>query len=48
MSSRMNEPVKAVVFDFDYTLADSSRGVMDCFHYAFRRLGLPAASDLYD
>lgn len=41
----MNEPVKAVVFDFDYTLADSSSGVIDCFHYAFRRLGLPAASD---
>lgn len=38
-------PLKAVVFDFDYTLADSSSGAIDCFRYAFRRLGLPAAPD---
>jgi phosphoglycolate phosphatase len=28
------------VFDFDYTLADSSRGIIDCVRYALARLGL--------
>jgi phosphoglycolate phosphatase len=32
---------KVVVFDFDYTLADSSRGVLECINYALRGLGLP-------
>ena len=30
---------KAVIFDFDYTLADSSQGVYQCIHYALERLG---------
>lgn len=38
-------PVQAIVFDFDYTLADSSRGVIACFNFAFGRLGLPLADD---
>jgi len=33
------------MFDFDYTLADSSRGVVECFNYAFERLGLPMTSE---
>lgn len=33
--------LRAVVFDFDYTLADSSRGVVECVCFAFDRLGLP-------
>ena len=33
------------MFDFDYTLADSSRGVVECFNYAFERLGLPVTSE---
>lgn len=37
--------IKSVVFDFDYTLADSSDGVIECVGYALGRLGLPAASD---
>ena len=37
--------MKAVIFDFDYTLADSSRGIIDCVRYAFGRLGLPPATD---
>ncbi len=36
---------KAVVFDFDYTLADSSPGVIECVRYALDRLGLPAVSN---
>ena len=35
--------VRAVIFDFDYTLADSSEGVIDCANFALGRLGLPAA-----
>ena len=34
-----------VIFDFDYTLADSSQGVVGCITYALAALGLPAASD---
>ena len=33
-------PLKAVLFDFDYTLADSSVGVIDCVRHAQRRMGL--------
>ena len=32
---------RAVIFDFDFTLADSSRGVVICFNHALSRLGLP-------
>jgi len=34
-------PVRAVLFDFDFTLADSSTGVVECFAYGFERVGLP-------
>ena len=36
-----------VIFDFDYTLADSSRGVLECINHAFKGMGLPkvAAED---
>lgn len=37
--------VQSVIFDFDYTLADSSEGVIECANYALARLGLPAAPD---
>ncbi|TEU11455.1 HAD family hydrolase [Candidatus Bathyarchaeota archaeon] len=30
-----------VIFDFDYTLADSSRGVLECINHAFKGMGLP-------
>lgn len=36
---------QAVLFDFDYTLADSSRGVLECVRYALRSQGLPAPAD---
>ena len=35
---------QAVVFDFDYTLADSSRAVVACVAAAFEAMGLPAAA----
>ena len=41
----INPGIQSVVFDFDYTLADSSEGIIESANYALRRLGLPAASD---
>jgi phosphoglycolate phosphatase len=35
----------AVLFDFDYTLADSSSAVVECANTALRALGLPEASE---
>jgi phosphoglycolate phosphatase len=35
---------QSVVFDFDYTLADSSRAVVECANLALRGLGLPERS----
>ncbi len=33
------------IFDFDYTLADSSRGVIECVNFALTEMGLKAAPD---
>ena len=35
---------RAVVFDFDYTLADSSPGAIECINFALAEMGLAAAS----
>jgi phosphoglycolate phosphatase len=35
--------LRAVIFDFDLTLADSRAGVTDSVNHALRRLGLPEA-----
>jgi phosphoglycolate phosphatase len=32
---------QTIVFDFDYTLADSSRGVAECINFALAELNLP-------
>ena len=37
----MPEHFQSVIFDFDYTLADSSRAVVECANLALRGLGLP-------
>lgn len=36
---------EAVIFDFDYTLADSTRGAIACIGYALAQMGLSPASD---
>ncbi len=36
--------VKAVFFDFDYTLGDSTDGIVQCVNYALGRLGLEIKS----
>lgn len=40
----MQRHFKSVIFDFDYTLADSSQGVIECMHYALEKMGLPPRS----
>lgn len=42
---QLKPPVQAIIFDFDYTLADSSGGVIECINFALGRLGLPLAAD---
>ena len=37
--------IRAFLFDFDLTLADSSAGALDCIQYALARLGLPPAPE---
>jgi phosphoglycolate phosphatase len=34
--------IKAIMFDFDLTLADSSDGIVECTQYAFRIMGVAA------
>lgn len=36
---------KAVLFDFDYTLADSSRGIVTCFQQVLKRHGYTEVAD---
>lgn len=36
--------LRAVIFDFDFTLADSSAGVVECINYALTRLGYARVS----
>ncbi len=40
----MGSNYTTVIFDFDYTLADSSRAVIECANAGLRGLGLPPAS----
>ena len=35
---------QAVIFDFDYTLADSSQGAIDCINFALDKMGLDQVS----
>lgn len=37
--------LEAIIFDFDFTLADSSRGIVDCVGCALQELGFPIPSD---
>lgn len=36
---------RAIVFDFDLTLADSTKGVIECVNFALDRMDLPRADD---
>jgi len=37
--------LRSVVFDFDYTLADSSAGVIECVNFALGSMGLSSVSE---
>ena len=41
---RIDTP-RSVIFDFDYTLADASAGIVECVNHALRGLSLPLSSD---
>ena len=43
--SKLKLPVQTIIFDFDYTLVESSRGTIDAVNFAFEKMGLPIASD---
>ena len=43
--SQLQLPVQTIIFDFDYTLVESSRGTIDGVNFAFGKMGLPLASD---
>jgi len=37
-------PPQAVIFDFDYTLADSSQGAIECINFALNEMGFDQVS----
>lgn len=41
----MTSRFEAVIFDFDYTLADSTQGVLACIGHALEQMGLPPVAD---
>jgi phosphoglycolate phosphatase len=41
----VNNHFSSVIFDFDYTLADSSAGEVECVNYALRAMDLPPAAN---
>ena len=43
--TRLKLPIQTIIFDFDYTLVESSRGTIDGVNFAFGKMGLPLASD---
>lgn len=40
----MTTNIEAVIFDFDYTLADSSQGIIECINFALEEMGLEHVS----
>ena len=41
----MKNHFTSVIFDFDYTLADSAAGEVECINYALRAMNLPPAAN---
>jgi phosphoglycolate phosphatase len=40
----MRHQFQTILFDFDYTLADSSKGAVECINFALKSMGLPSAA----
>ena len=36
---------RAIIFDFDLTLADPTKGTIECVNFALEKLNLPPADD---
>jgi len=45
VTRKMHNNCRAYLFDFDFTLADSSEGVIDCIRTALRHMGMPMRDD---
>lgn len=45
LRSVMGNRLQSIVFDFDYTLADSSKGATDCINYALAEMSLTKVPD---
>ena len=43
-TQRLHKSAQAVIFDFDYTLADSSQGALECINFALGEMGLEHVS----
>ena len=43
--NQLKLPIQTIIFDFDYTLVESSLGTIDGVNFAFSKMGLPLASD---
>ena len=43
--NQLKLPIQTIIFDFDYTLVESSLGTIDGVNFAFGKMGLPLASD---
>jgi len=44
MEKQVEYPYRAILFDFDYTLADSSRGIVTCVNHALAAMGLSSVA----
>ena len=44
MQIKRSTELQAVIFDFDYTLADSSQGAFECINFALEEMGLDRVS----
>ena len=42
----MKRNYNSIIFDFDYTLVDSSIGIIECVNYALTELGFPIANEV--
>ena len=44
LAAMIHHAIKTVIFDFDYTLADSSRGIIECISYALETMNIAPVS----
>lgn len=37
----LSKQYKTIIFDFDYTLIDATKAIVECYNYAFSKVGFP-------